>query len=62
MDGKIIMKIYPQPKQMNIFHQVFIMSTILSFESLENKHDAYRGKDCMKKFCESLKRALLEDK
>ena len=22
---------------------------------MENKHDVYRGKDCMKKFCESLK-------
>ena len=26
-------------------------STILSFNSIENKHDVYRGKDCMKKFC-----------
>ena len=25
------------------------MSTILSFKSLENKHDVYRGKDCRKK-------------
>ena len=31
------------------------MSTISSFRSIENKHDVYRGKDCMKKFCESLK-------
>ena len=31
------------------------MSTILSFKSIENKHDAYRGKDCMKKFYESLR-------
>ena len=30
----------------------FLMSTISSFRSIENKHDAYRGKDCMKKFCE----------
>ena len=30
------------------------MSTISSFKSKENKHDAYRRKDCMKKFCESL--------
>ena len=27
----------------------FSMSTILSFRSIENKHDTYRGKDCMKK-------------
>ena len=26
------------------------MSTILSFKNIENKHDAHRGKDCMKKF------------
>ena len=31
------------------------MSTILSFKSIENKHDANRGKDCMKKFYESLR-------
>ena len=31
----------------------FTMSTILSFRSMENKHDVYKGKDCMKKICES---------
>ena len=31
------------------------MSTISSFISIENKHDVYRGKDCIKKFCESLR-------
>ena len=31
------------------------MSTISSFKSIENKHDTYRGKDCMKKFCEPLR-------
>ena len=30
----------------------FSMSTIYSFRSIENKHDVYRGKDCIKKFCE----------
>ena len=30
------------------------MSTISSFRSTENKYDVYRGKDCMKKFCEFL--------
>ena len=29
------------------------MSTMLSFKSIEHKDDVYRGKDCMKKFCES---------
>ena len=31
------------------------MSTISSFTSIENKHDVYRGKDCMKTFCEYLR-------
>ena len=29
--------------------------TISSFKSRENKHNVYRGKDCMKTFCESLR-------
>ena len=33
----------------------FLMSTISKFKSIENKHDLYRGKGCMKKFCESLR-------
>ena len=41
----------------------FPMSTILSFKSIENKHDTYRGKDCMKKFCKSLrKHKKIDDK
>ena len=28
------------------------MSTISSLRSIENKHDVFRIKDCMKKFCE----------
>ena len=31
------------------------MPAILSFKSIENKHDVYRGTDGMKKFCESLR-------
>ena len=31
------------------------MSTILSFNNVENNHDVYRGKGCMKKLCESLR-------
>ena len=30
----------------------FSISKISSFRSIENKHDVYRGNDCMKKFCE----------
>ena len=33
----------------------FSMSTILSFKSIENKHDAFRGTDSMEKFCVSLR-------
>ena len=33
----------------------FSMSTISSFRSIANKDDVCRGKDCMKKICESLK-------
>ena len=29
----------------------FSMSTISSFKSIETKHDVWRGKDSMKKFC-----------
>ena len=32
----------------------YSMSTIWAFDNVENKHTLYRGKDCMKKFCESL--------
>ena len=28
----------------------FSMFTILSFKNIENKHDAYRGEDCMINF------------
>ena len=31
------------------------MSTMSSFKNTENKHDVYKGKDCMKNFFESLK-------
>ena len=33
----------------------FLMSVISSFISIENKHDVFRSKDCMKKFCEYLR-------
>ena len=38
----------------------FPMSTLSSFKSIENKHDVYRGKDCMKKFCKSLREHALK--
>ena len=33
----------------------FSMSTISSFKSIENKHHVYKGKDSIKKICESLR-------
>ena len=33
----------------------FSMFTILPFKYIENKHDVYKGKGCMKKFCEYLR-------
>ena len=32
----------------------YSMSPIWGFDHIEDKHTLYRGKDCMKKFCESL--------
>ena len=36
------------------------MSTISSFKSLQNNNDIRRGKDCMKKFCESLRKHAMK--
>ena len=36
------------------------MSTISSFRTIENKHDVYRGKDCMKKFSEFLREQAMK--
>ena len=36
------------------------MSTIWTTDGVENKHDVYRGKGCMKKFCESLKEPTIK--
>ena len=35
-------------------------STISSFKNMEIRHDVYRGKDCMKKFCESLREQAMK--
>ena len=34
----------------------FSLSTICSFRSIENQHDVYRGKNCIKRFCEFLRK------
>ena len=38
----------------------FSISTILSFRSIENKHDVCRGNDCMIKFCEFLREHVMK--
>ena len=52
---KIILEKLSTTKTIEHILSDFSMSTISSFKSIENKHDIYRGKDCMKKFCESLR-------
>ena len=34
----------------------YSMSTIWPLDNIENKHTSYRGKDCMKTFCTSLRK------
>ena len=36
------------------------MSKISSFRSIKNKHNVYRGKDCMKKFNELLRKHAMK--
>ena len=38
----------------------FSVSTISSLKTIENKHDVCRSKDCMKKFCESLRENVMK--
>ena len=33
----------------------YCVSTILAFDNIENKHSLYRGEDCMKNCCISLR-------
>ena len=33
----------------------YSVSTICGFDHIKDKHTLYRGKDCMEKFCESLR-------
>ena len=36
------------------------MSTMWTFHGMENNHDVYKSKDCMKKFCKSLKERAMK--
>ena len=57
MDVKITWKfIYNKTKW--TYSISFPMSTIYSFKSIENILDVYRGKDCMRKFSESLREVV----
>ena len=60
IDVKIILKSHLQqnehiPLVGDHIPSGFSMSTISSFKTIENEHGVYRGKDCMKMFCESLR-------
>ena len=51
-----------QTIQKNLSHKIgeqlsceYSMSTIWAFDDIENKYTLYRGEDCMKKFCSSLR-------
>ena len=52
MDVKIILR---TTKVCEHIPSGFSMSAISSFEDIENNHDLYKDKNCMKKFCESLR-------
>ena len=34
----------------------YLMSTICAFNNIESKHTLHRGEDCIKHFCESLRK------
>ena len=48
------------PSTTNVSEHIPSMSTISSFRSIENKHDVYRGKGCMKKFCQFLRKHAMK--
>ena len=60
MDVKIILTVHLQKELGEHNRSGFSMSTRSSFESIENKHDVRRGKDCMKKFCKSLREYTIQ--
>ena len=49
MDVKTILKIHLQEKLGEHISSGFSVSTISPFKTIENKHNVYLGKDCMKK-------------
>ena len=55
MDVKLILKILSTTKIREHIPSDLSLSTISSFRSIEHKHDVYREKDCIRKFCEFLR-------
>ena len=55
MDVKLILKISSTTKVREHIPSDLSLSAISSFRSIENKHDVYREKDCIRKFCEFLR-------
>ena len=55
MDLQIIQKILQQQKLESMFVVDIQCQTIWNFDNTENKHTLYRGEDCMKNFCTSLR-------
>ena len=60
MDVKIVSENSSTAKLGKYITSDFSMSTILSLKSIESKDDVYRGKDLMKRFCESLRVHAIE--
>ena len=50
----------PETKVSKHITSGFSMFTISSFRNIKNKHDVYRGKDCMKNFCELLREQAMK--
>ena len=60
MEVKIIPENSSTTKVSKNIASSFSMSAISLFKNTENKHDAQRGKDRMKNFCESLREHAME--
>ena len=59
MDAEIILNLSTRKVSKHI-PSSFSMSTIYLLRSIENRHDVYKGKDCMKKFCGFLRKQAIK--
>ena len=55
MEVQIIQKILQQQKLESIFLVDIFNVNYMAFDNIYKKHTLYRGEDCMKKICESLR-------